>query len=229
MAPEGPEIKRQKKDLTETYQGILNYMIEHDTHKIFHRPVVGVEGYSAAIKTPMCYSTIAAKIEANEYKDVEDFESDMVLIYSNCISFNQTGSFWFKEAIRQHKLMAGTAFPKYGLTADQYISYEKETDDESSFLDSEKREARKLGGPEALARARNIEASEGLKNAEVPLEQLLGIFGDPAAILKASKELLSGASLAKIKQNNPSKKTNEDEEEEDEESTEEESTESDES
>ena len=215
-----PAVKRLKADLNDIFNAVVKDMMKADSRKIFHKPVVGVIGYSDAIKHPMCYSTVESKIEKNEYKTEEDFENDMTLIFTNCMTFNPEKSFWFKEAVRQHKLMSGVVFPRHGLTSEQFVSYEKVADDETSFLDSEKREAKKHGGAEALARARNKEVSEGLKDSTASLETLLGKFGDPKAIMKASKELLGGSLKQTLQKNDTESNDDDEEEEEDEESEE---------
>jgi transcription initiation factor TFIID subunit 2 len=55
--------------------------------------------YFDVIKEPMDLSTMSAKLEAGQYKDLGAFELDFVLMISNCKHYNADGTYAFNEAI----------------------------------------------------------------------------------------------------------------------------------
>ena len=57
-----------------------------------------VEGYLDVIKKPMDLGTMREKVERFEYKTFEEFKGDFLLILSNCMLFNKTGSAYYKYA-----------------------------------------------------------------------------------------------------------------------------------
>ena len=64
-----------------------------DNTSIFKYPVSAeiAPTYSSVIKNPMDFSTIREKILKSKYKNIEEFKSDVDLIWENCRTFNQGG------------------------------------------------------------------------------------------------------------------------------------------
>ncbi|KAJ9450248.1 Histone acetyltransferase GCN5 [Diplonema papillatum] len=183
------EAAKRKKGSKADYEGVLHDLWKLDEHAVFHYPVTGVEGYNEAIKDPIDLTAMKKKVENEQYPSDEAFESDFVLMFSNCMSFNPEGSFWFAEAVRLHKALVAKVFPKYGMVADIYVPYERATDDATTLLQAEQEELNEFGGEEGLQRAREQELEEMKRDSKRPLKDLLADFGDPEAILKASAEL----------------------------------------
>ena len=203
MASTPPPAKRQKrrddggsgsakeaaatgltKEMKKTLQKVLTAMIDADTHGVFHYPVDGVEGYSDTITHPMDFSTMQKKLQDGEYEGSDEFESDLALCFTNCMTFNPDDSFWFLEAVRLHKHMAATVFPAHGLAAEVYVPYEKvcegwrcvvhgsflyarsllsllssqAMDDVATLLEEDAAEAREFGGD--VEKAREVTVAE---------------------------------------------------------------------
>ncbi len=53
---------------------------------------LGIPQYRDIIKNPMDLSTMRKKMDAGFYKDGDEFEADMRLIFRNCYTFNAPGS-----------------------------------------------------------------------------------------------------------------------------------------
>lgn len=64
----------------------------HKAAEIFKEPVdpvaLGVPTYFEIVKQPMDFGTIKNKLKRGEYENIEDFESDIELVFSNCYLFN---------------------------------------------------------------------------------------------------------------------------------------------
>eukprot|EP00754_Rhynchopus_humris_P009858 Rhum_TRINITY_DN14095_c7_g1::Rhum_TRINITY_DN14095_c7_g1_i1::g.68891::m.68891 len=211
MASNPPPAKRQKrrddsgsareaaapglsKEMKKTLQKVLTAMIDADTHGVFHYPVEGVEGYSDVITHPMDFSTMQKKLQDGGYEGADEFESDLALCFTNCMTFNPDDSFWFLEAVRLHKHMAATVFPAHGLVAEVYVPYEKAMDDVATLLEEDAAEAREFGGDVEKAREVTVAEEKQCKDYALrPLKDVLREFGDAEAIVRASKNLTKRA------------------------------------
>lgn len=76
---------------------ILREITEHPLSKIFCSPVdpieEGIPNYFNVIKTPMDLSTISKNIDDNKYQTIEDWKSDISLVWNNAIKFFTKQSF----------------------------------------------------------------------------------------------------------------------------------------
>ena len=58
----------------------------------FHEPVdvasFGISDYFEIIKEPMDFGTVKKKLTYNVYNSVQEFVSDMHLVFDNCIKYN---------------------------------------------------------------------------------------------------------------------------------------------
>jgi|LakMenEpi03Aug12_release.lakeMendotaPanAssembly.Ray.scaffolds.fasta_scaffold1111299_1 hypothetical protein len=59
---------------------------------IFNQPVdaekLGIVDYHDIIKNPMDFLTIKEKLKRHEYNNIEQFISDIQLVFTNCIKYN---------------------------------------------------------------------------------------------------------------------------------------------
>ena len=72
------------------------YIHKLDTAHVFAHAVTDdvAPNYSQIISVPMNLSAMASKIESNKYKDINEFDNDMNLMFSNCILYNGATSFY---------------------------------------------------------------------------------------------------------------------------------------
>jgi bromodomain-containing factor 1 len=70
----------------------LKELKKHPSAGLFLEPVdpikYGIPDYFDIIKQPMDLGTVESKLNALQYTTVADFESDVRLIFSNCILYN---------------------------------------------------------------------------------------------------------------------------------------------
>ncbi|KAJ3180757.1 nuA3 HAT complex component nto1 [Geranomyces variabilis] len=59
--------------------------------------------YFEHVKTPMDFSTIARKVDNYEYRDVDKFDADVDLIWTNCMIYNKSDTEYYKAASRYQK------------------------------------------------------------------------------------------------------------------------------
>ncbi|TPX55277.1 hypothetical protein PhCBS80983_g05446 [Powellomyces hirtus] len=59
--------------------------------------------YATYVKTPMDFTTMARKVDNYEYKDVTAFETDLELIWGNCMVYNKAETEYFKAAARYQR------------------------------------------------------------------------------------------------------------------------------
>ncbi|KAJ3160640.1 nuA3 HAT complex component nto1 [Geranomyces michiganensis] len=59
--------------------------------------------YFEHVKTPMDFSTIARKVENYEYRDLDTFDADVDLIWTNCMIYNKSETEYYKAAARYQK------------------------------------------------------------------------------------------------------------------------------
>ncbi|KAE8296651.1 Bromodomain-containing protein 1 [Larimichthys crocea] len=83
-------------------RAVLSQLQEKDQYSIFAQPVSikEVPDYLDHIKNPMDFSTMRKRIDAHEYKSLEDFEDDFNLIIDNCMSYNAKDTFFYRAAQR---------------------------------------------------------------------------------------------------------------------------------
>ncbi|CAN9499047.1 unnamed protein product [Ophioblennius macclurei] len=83
-------------------RAVLKQLQEKDHYSIFAQPVSTKEvpDYLDHIKNPMDFSTMRKRIDAHEYRNLEDFEADFNLIIANCMSYNSKETFFYKVAQR---------------------------------------------------------------------------------------------------------------------------------
>ncbi|KAJ7992101.1 hypothetical protein DPEC_G00275060 [Dallia pectoralis] len=91
-----------------TYQGVLNYrtsdhlmecqylllsLYHEDEYHIFvEDPRIRVRNYSTVIKTPMWLDEVTRKLQNKQYQTVKHFVTDVLLIFTNCATFNRDNS-----------------------------------------------------------------------------------------------------------------------------------------
>ncbi|RKP15026.1 histone acetyltransferase gcn5 [Piptocephalis cylindrospora] len=74
----------------------------HSSAWPFQKPVSidDVPDYPSVIKHPMDLSTVEVKVENDEYRSFTDFERDVRLIFTNCRTFNDPDTRYYKSATR---------------------------------------------------------------------------------------------------------------------------------
>ncbi|XP_034443504.1 bromodomain-containing protein 1-like isoform X1 [Hippoglossus hippoglossus] len=83
-------------------RAVLSQLQEKDQYSIFAQPVSikEVPDYMDHIKTPMDFSTMRKRIDAHDYRSLEEFEADFNLLIANCMSYNSKDTFFYKAAQR---------------------------------------------------------------------------------------------------------------------------------
>lgn len=113
--PDAPttSVKRQLNRLITT--GLAS-MKETDPQMLFLNPVTDAiaPGYSKIISKPMSMVTMEQKVANNAYNSITDWETDVKLMFKNCIDYNRgTAGQWFRgEANRQAKVFREEIFPQ---------------------------------------------------------------------------------------------------------------------
>ncbi|KAF7727505.1 hypothetical protein EC973_007483 [Apophysomyces ossiformis] len=73
-------------------ESLLNKLMDHKASLGFLEPVdpvgLNIPHYPLIIKKPMDLGTISKNLKAGEYKTLKDFESDVLLVFTNCYTFN---------------------------------------------------------------------------------------------------------------------------------------------
>ena len=77
-------------------KAIIKRLRDEESSWIFNTPVdaeeLGLSDYHDIIKKPMDYTTIEKKIDAGEYNELDDFASDIRLVFSNACTYNAEGT-----------------------------------------------------------------------------------------------------------------------------------------
>ncbi|KAM4573522.1 bromodomain-containing protein 1-like isoform 3-T3 [Odontesthes bonariensis] len=83
-------------------RAVLSQLQEKDQYSIFAQPVniKEVPDYLDHIKDPMDFSTMRKRIDAHDYRSLDDFEADFNLIITNCMTYNAKDTFFYKAAQR---------------------------------------------------------------------------------------------------------------------------------
>ncbi|GAX09849.1 bromodomain-containing protein 7/9 [Fistulifera solaris] len=94
----------------------LNAMKEADPQNLFLNPVTDAiaPGYSKIIRKPMCILTMQENIAKNRYNNIAEWESDVNLMFKNCIDYNRgSAGQWFRgEAQRQGTIFRDEILPQ---------------------------------------------------------------------------------------------------------------------
>ncbi|XP_026181999.1 nuclear body protein SP140-like protein isoform X2 [Mastacembelus armatus] len=89
-------------------QYVLLYLWNADEEKIFASDPRGyLTDYSTVIQTPMWLGHIANKLQENNYQTVEQFVSDVQLIFSNCARYNRDNAEFLAKGDRLKKIFDG--------------------------------------------------------------------------------------------------------------------------
>ncbi|OQR84672.1 hypothetical protein ACHHYP_13074 [Achlya hypogyna] len=89
----------------ETLLKLVDQMTKSDTRKIFAEPVPDdVPNYLTVIAHPMDLATLRGNVTAAKYSSLAAFAADVALIWTNCMTFNEEGTIYHKEAKRLEKL-----------------------------------------------------------------------------------------------------------------------------
>ncbi|KAJ6500056.1 hypothetical protein C8R47DRAFT_971212 [Mycena vitilis] len=88
-------------------QKTMKDLKDHSAAWAFLLPVNGAEvlDYYDVITEPMDFKTMSEKLEANQYKTVEQFLDDAQLVFDNCKKYNQEGSIYLKNANKMERFL----------------------------------------------------------------------------------------------------------------------------
>ena len=80
--------------------GLINFSI--DQQEIFAElvSIEDVPDYLDHIKKPMAFSTMQVKLEAMEYKGIDEFEADFNIMVENCLSYNERETIFFRAGVK---------------------------------------------------------------------------------------------------------------------------------
>ena len=95
----GPSKKPPPTGLARILNDIVRKVAQKDTERIFAAPVTEdiAPDYYLVIKDPIDLSVIKTKVHNNEYENLSEFRADMKLMFRNCLTYNQQGTFFYKE------------------------------------------------------------------------------------------------------------------------------------
>ncbi|CCW66878.1 unnamed protein product [Phytomonas sp. Hart1] len=162
---------------------------EADTLSMFYHPVSKTEvpNYYDVIKNPMDLSTIKANIEKGVYKQDSDVETDVALMLTNALLFNEKGSEWYNLAKELRKKY--TEFAKEcSLVFDPdgaFIPAKKVRDNETTIRKAERKYKEEL----------NEVINDLEREKEIPLEDLRKLYKRDSSHKSSSLESSrSGAS-----------------------------------
>ncbi len=114
--PEMDELSRRPKRGPHfaVMRHILVELNGHGSAWPFVNPVNGdeVTDYYDVIKNPMDLSTMEAKLENNQYANVDELTADAQLIFDNCRAYNPASSPYAKSATKLEKFLKETLLPK---------------------------------------------------------------------------------------------------------------------
>nr|SVE75060.1 EOG090X04G3 [Daphnia dolichocephala] len=94
---------RQERPALQKLLELLLPNLEHkDPRQFFAWPVTDsiAPNYSSIITKPMDFSTMKHKIEENQYKTLQEFTDDFVLMCNNAMTYNQPDTVYYKAAKR---------------------------------------------------------------------------------------------------------------------------------
>ncbi|XP_036433263.1 bromodomain-containing protein 1 isoform X3 [Colossoma macropomum] len=95
-------LEMQLTPFTILLRSVLDQLQEKDQAKIFAQPVSikEVPDYLDHIKQPMDFSTMRKRIDAQSYKNLDEFEADFNLIITNCMKYNAKDTYFYRAAVR---------------------------------------------------------------------------------------------------------------------------------
>ncbi|KAI4887824.1 hypothetical protein NFI96_006697 [Prochilodus magdalenae] len=95
-------LEMQLTPFTILLRSVLDQLQEKDQARIFAQPVSikEVPDYLDHIKHPMDFSTMRQRIDAQGYKNLEEFEADFNLIIANCMKYNAKDTYFYRAAVR---------------------------------------------------------------------------------------------------------------------------------
>lgn len=104
-------VKLQLNPLQVVLTKLLETLISKDNSDIFMHPVDTneVPDYLDIVTCPMDFSTMRAKLDNDEYTDLDLFESDFDLMIKNCLAYNNKGTVFYRAGIRMRDI-AGPMF-----------------------------------------------------------------------------------------------------------------------
>ncbi|XP_070611466.1 bromodomain-containing protein 1 isoform X3 [Erythrolamprus reginae] len=95
-------MELQLTPFTVLLRSVLEQLQEKDSARIFAQPVnlKEVPDYLDHIKHPMDFSTMKKRLEAQNYKNLDEFEEDFNLIIENCMKYNAKDTIFYRAAVR---------------------------------------------------------------------------------------------------------------------------------
>ncbi|KAG7456040.1 hypothetical protein MATL_G00247460 [Megalops atlanticus] len=95
-------LEVQLTPFTVLLRSVLDQLQEKDQAKIFAQPVSlkEVPDYLDHIKHPMDFSMMRKRIEAQGYRNLDEFEDDFNLIVANCMTYNAKDTIFYRAAVR---------------------------------------------------------------------------------------------------------------------------------
>ncbi|XP_028602306.2 bromodomain-containing protein 1 isoform X4 [Podarcis muralis] len=95
-------MELQLTPFTVLLRSVLDQLQEKDSARIFAQPVnlKEVPDYLDHIKHPMDFSTMRKRLDAQAYKNLNEFEEDFNLIIENCMKYNAKDTIFYRAAVR---------------------------------------------------------------------------------------------------------------------------------
>ncbi|XP_028934578.1 bromodomain-containing protein 1 isoform X3 [Ornithorhynchus anatinus] len=95
-------MELQLTPFTVLLRAVLDQLQEKDPAHIFAQPVnlKEVPDYLDHIKHPMDFSTMRKRLEAQGYRNLNEFEEDFNLIIDNCMKYNAKDTLFYRAAVR---------------------------------------------------------------------------------------------------------------------------------
>ncbi|KAJ1947974.1 Bromodomain and PHD finger-containing protein 1 [Linderina pennispora] len=87
-------------------RSVIDELIDkRDPRGVLSRPVSADEApdYLSLIHQPMDFGTIRQKLDEFEYRGMDEFERDLLLVVNNCTTYNKPGTYYFRLAVRVKK------------------------------------------------------------------------------------------------------------------------------
>ncbi|RCI05559.1 hypothetical protein CU098_000262, partial [Rhizopus stolonifer] len=86
-------------------QKIMNKLTYHDCAALFNVPVdlAALPDYAQIIKKPIDLRTIWEDLESGKYTSLKDLDQDIRLVFKNCFTYNNSGTFGYDQGKRLEK------------------------------------------------------------------------------------------------------------------------------
>ncbi|KAM9746079.1 uncharacterized protein ACNS7B_010196 isoform 1-T1 [Menidia menidia] len=89
-------------------QYLLLFLFNADNEQIFAtNPELHIDNYSSYVKTPMWLGKVTDRLQGKEYSSVDQFISDIQLIFTNCASYNKNNPEFLAMGKRLKQLFDG--------------------------------------------------------------------------------------------------------------------------